>query len=62
MPNPNPKFAYYAFWYFPNFLPIMLVLCFSEMHYTFILCFFFVQEHSSYDTMKREKCRVQQSS
>ena len=25
-----PKFAYYAFWYFPNFLPIMLIFILSK--------------------------------
>ena len=29
-----PKLAYYAFWHFPNILPIMLVLlCFLNMRY-----------------------------
>ena len=31
--NYAPKFAQCAFWHFLNFLPIMLVLCFLDMHY-----------------------------
>ena len=34
------KFAYYAFWYFPNFCLLCLFLRFLEMYYTFILCDF----------------------
>ena len=33
------------------FCPLCLFVCFSEMHYVFILCFFFVQRNSYYDTV-----------
>ena len=29
----SPQFAYYAFWHIPNFLLIMLILCFLGMNY-----------------------------